>query len=92
MILQNKMLSRHNIITVFALLIFACSNAFSQVDENVFRKAGGKNAGTEENAKLAMDRQLNFNSDWRFHLGEVPGFSVPAFDDADWQRRPYVSS
>jgi beta-galactosidase len=85
MILRNKMLSRHNIITVSALLIFACSNAFSQVDENVFRKAGGKNAGTEENAKLAMDRQLNFNSDWRFHLGEVPGFSVTAFDDADWR-------
>jgi beta-galactosidase len=29
--------------------------------------------------------RLNFNSDWRFHLGEIPGFQVPAFDDSKWR-------
>lgn len=26
----------------------------------------------------------DFNSNWKFHLGEVPGFMVPNFDDQSW--------
>ncbi len=28
---------------------------------------------------------VNFNSDWRFALGDVPGAESPDFDDAKWQ-------
>lgn len=30
-------------------------------------------------------RSNNFNSDWKFHLGEVPGFMPPNFDDQSWR-------
>jgi len=30
-------------------------------------------------------RTNNFNSDWKFHLGEVPGFMVPDFVDKSWR-------
>jgi len=32
-----------------------------------------------------MDMHLNFNADWYFYLGEIPGFYVPDFDDTDWR-------
>lgn len=30
-------------------------------------------------------RTNKFNSDWKFHLGEVPGFMVPDFDALSWR-------
>jgi beta-galactosidase len=30
-------------------------------------------------------RSNYFNSNWKFHLGEVPGFMVPDFDDQSWR-------
>ncbi len=72
-------------IMLFALLFFTYSYAFSQVDENVFRDESSKNAGTEEDSAPVIDLQLNFNSDWHFYLGEIPGFHVPEFDDSDWR-------
>ena len=79
------MYKKLNSITLIAILFFAYSTAYSQVDENVFRDASGKNAGTGENTELVMDMHLNFNADWHFHLGETPGFHVPEFDDSDWR-------
>lgn len=32
-----------------------------------------------------IGRTNNFNSDWKFHLGEVPGFMVPGFEDKSWR-------
>ena len=74
-----------NLLLIYGLLLFFWPGAYSQVDENVFRNAGGKNTVTIVNDKIQIDRQMNFNADWRFYLGEVPGFYVPEFNDADWR-------
>jgi beta-galactosidase len=31
-------------------------------------------------------RTNNFNADWKFHLGEVPGFMLPDFEDSSWRK------
>lgn len=82
---QSNMKKIPNLFLTCGLLFFTWSAAFSQVDENVFRNAGGKNAGKPENDKLLIDRQLKFNADWRYYFGEKPGFQVPEFDDAGWR-------
>lgn len=66
------------------VLSFAYSTAYSQLDENVFRVDSTKNAATE-NMEGIMDMQLNFNADWHFQLGEIPGFHVPEFNDSEWR-------
>ncbi len=71
---------------VFGLLLFmVSSHVRSQVDENVFRDENKKSKQTADNPDQIMDMHLNFNADWRFHLGETPGFQDPDFDDADWR-------
>ena len=30
-------------------------------------------------------RITNFNSDWKFKLGDIPGFMIPAFNDQSWR-------
>lgn len=30
-------------------------------------------------------RTTNFNSNWKFQAGEIPGFMVPGFDDKSWR-------
>ena len=79
------MCRNHSLIITFVLMVFACFTASSQVDENVFREVKNKNSGNENNREKVMDLQLNFNTDWYFHLGELPGFYVPDFDDSDWR-------
>ena len=79
------MYRKHSLIVLCALSFFTCSNVFSQVDENVFRNLNSKNAGTGANTSQVLDLHLNFNADWHFHLGEVPGFYVPAFNDSAWR-------
>jgi len=76
-------MTKYLIIPILALS-FAYSTAYSQLDENVFRVDSSKNAATE-NMEGIMDMQLNFNADWHFHLGELPGFHVPEFNDSDWR-------
>jgi len=34
---------------------------------------------------LEFGRTNNFNSDWKFQLGEIHGFMVPDFDDKSWR-------
>ena len=36
-------------------------------------------------ANSGIGRTNNFNSDWKFHLGEVLGFMVPNFEDKSWR-------
>jgi beta-galactosidase len=69
---------------VSILLLLITSPAISQVDENVFRKVTDKSPGTSANENLVKERHLNFNADWRFQLGELPGFFAPEYDDAGW--------
>jgi beta-galactosidase len=76
---------KHNFLLIAGLLLFFVPGAYSQVDENVFRNATSKKADTSENDKILTDRQLSFNADWRFLLGETPGFYVSDFDDAAWR-------
>ena len=74
-----------NLIMLFSLLFFTCSKAISQVDENVFRNVSNNKAETGDTSEQVMDKHLNFNADWHFHLGENPGFYIPNFDDSDWR-------
>ncbi len=59
---------------------------FSQLDENIFRDETRRKAFSEELADSIMDLHLDFNQDWRFRLGETPGFFEPGFDDSDWRQ------
>jgi len=70
---------------LFSILLLGLINlpAFAQVDENVFRNI------TTVKAKLSsesiMDEVINFNINWKFRLGELPGFYVPGFNDTNWR-------
>jgi len=58
-------------------------HTFAQTDENVFRTT------TVVKAKLSsestMDEVVNFNANWKFQLGELPEFYVPAYNDSSWR-------
>jgi beta-galactosidase len=66
-------------------MFITCNPAVSQVDENVTREIKSQRAGEEKKSGQIMDLHLNFNADWHFHLGEVPAFYVPEFDDSEWR-------
>jgi len=74
-----------NTIRLTIICLFINFNAFSQVDENVFREENSKNTEAGVKTGQVMDMHLNFNADWYFYLGEIPGFYVPDFDDTDWR-------
>ena len=74
-----------NTIRLTIICLFINFNAFSQVDENVFREENSKNTEAGVKTGQVMDMHLNFNDDWYFYLGEIPGFYVPDFDDTDWR-------
>ena len=40
---------------------------------------------TQQNQKTAR-KVDNFNTDWTFHKGDVPGAFQPDFDDTDWRQ------
>ena len=37
-------------------------------------------------AGAAGRQKLNFNADWRLHIGEATQASLPEFDDSQWQK------
>ena len=74
-----------NTIRLTIICLFINFNAFSQVDENVFREENSKNTEAGVKTGQVMDMHLNFNADWYFYLGEIPGFYVPDLDDTDWR-------
>ncbi len=74
-----------NFIQLLVILFFAYSTAYTQVDENVFRDVVPDSTAGGGHAEQVMDVHLDFNTDWHFYLGEIPGFYVPDFDDSDWR-------
>jgi len=58
-------------------------NAFAQVDENVFRNT--TMAKTKLSSESIMDEVINFNTNWKFRLDEIPGFYVPEYNDKNWR-------
>ena len=74
-----------NFIQLLVILFFAYSTAYTQVDENVFRDVLPDSAAGGGPAEQVMDVHLDFNTDWHFHSGEIPGFHTPDFDDSDWR-------
>ncbi len=76
---------KHHPILLFAYLFFTWISASSQVDENVFRNQVSSKTGTFVNDEPVKERHLNFNADWRFHLGEIPDFQIPEYDDSGWR-------
>ena len=46
---------------------------------------GGSTAAAELDLPPVSDRDLKFNSGWRFYRGEAPGAEAPTFDDAAWR-------
>lgn len=57
--------------------------ALAQTDENVFRNASAVKA--KLNSESIMDEDINFNTNWKFRLGELPGFYVPGYNDNNWR-------
>jgi len=57
--------------------------AFAQTDENVFRNTSVVKA--KLNSESIMDEDINFNTNWKFQLGELPGFYVPGYNDNNWR-------
>lgn len=58
-------------------------HAFAQTDENVFRNTTSIKANL--NSESIMDEDINFNANWKFQLGELPGFYVPGYNDNNWR-------
>jgi hypothetical protein len=58
-------------------------HAFAQTDENVFRNA--TNVKANLNSESIMDEDINFNANWKFQLGELPGFYVLGYNDNNWR-------
>ncbi len=70
---------------LYMALCLAHSVSFSQVDINVFRDEGDLFSDRTEDVDQVINLRLSFNDDWRFILGEVPGFFDPGFDDSSWR-------
>lgn len=70
---------------LFSLLILGVSNSyiFAQIDENVFRNTTGVKA--KISSESIMDENINFNANWKFQLGELPGFHLPSYNDNNWR-------
>lgn len=69
----------------FFMLFLALINfhAFAQIDENVFRSTTAVKANLS--SESIMDENINFNTNWKFQLGEVPGFYLPSYNDNNWR-------
>ncbi len=70
---------------LFSLLILGVFNShlFAQIDENVFRNTTGVKA--KLSSESIMDEKINFNTNWKFQLGELPGFHLPNYNDNNWR-------
>ena len=70
---------------LFSILFLGLINlhTFAQVDENVFRNTLSSKA--KSSSESIMDEAINFNTNWKFQLGELPGFYVPGYNDTNWR-------
>jgi len=66
-------------------MLFIHLLAIAKADENILREKSGKKAEKAAISDIITNLRLDFNADWRFHLGEASGFHVPEFDDSSWR-------
>ncbi len=72
-------------IVLTVLMIFSL-NLFGQIeDENLLREIKTMTYNGFETANGTIDAKINFNDDWKFALGEYPGFEQPKFNDKNWR-------
>ncbi len=72
-------------ILLFLALLGIQSPSYSQVDENVFRDETRKKVLSDDAPEGALDLRLDFNDEWRFFQGELPGFQDPGYTDVEWR-------
>ena len=65
--------------------LFMLGGLFSQEDENITRVTKNLTFAGFESADGVVDVKLNFNENWLFHLGELPGFHQPEYNDKNWR-------
>ena len=70
-------------ILILVFIFLGSIQAFPQTDENVFRNTSVVKA--KLNSESIMDEDINFNTNWKFRLGELPGFYVPGYNDDNWR-------
>ncbi len=71
---------------LLAIGLFACSNLIAQTeDENILREIKVLTYKGFENADKIVDVKLDFNHNWKFNLGENPGYEKTEYDDSNWR-------
>ncbi|MDA3854450.1 MAG: hypothetical protein PF444_09470 [Bacteroidales bacterium] len=67
------------------ILFLALNNlhAFAQLDENVYQNSSVVTA--KLSSESLMDEDINFNTNWKFQLGELFVFYVPNYNDNNWR-------
>ena len=69
-----------------AITLVSCAELIAQTeDENILREIKEMTYEGFVNAEKVADVKLNFNHDWRFSLGDHPGFEDADFDDGNWR-------
>jgi beta-galactosidase len=58
---------------------------FLLIISTMFMSLNGQSIPKHPVGNSEFGRTNNFNSGWKFHLGEVPGFMVPNFVDQSWR-------
>ena len=71
---------------LFSLLIVACLEIPSATGQYFIPPPSPKLAETKASFDLQRDRQplVSLDGNWRFHPGDNPRWSDPAFDDSSW--------
>lgn len=64
---------------------FALSVCAQTVDENLLREFSTLTYDCFETADGIVDERIDFNKNWRFKLGDYPGFEAIGYDDGDWR-------
>jgi beta-galactosidase len=73
--MKKKLRSKIRIITLIMCLLMMASTAI----------ASNKLSPETVSSKSAARKMVEFNNDWFFHLGDVPGFEKSGFDHQKWQ-------
>lgn len=71
---------------LFSLIAFNKEFLYAQEDENITHITKGITYQKFENSGKIVDVKLNFNKNWRFQLGDVPGFYEMNFNDNNWRK------
>ena len=83
---QTKEIMNKKIVALLVIFIFSKINSNAQTDdENILREIKTITYKGFESSEGIIDASLNFNDNWRFKLGDIPGFETPNFNDKDWR-------